>query len=119
MSSSKKPIIKTPQQIAEIREAGKYLNELLLLIKSKSHAGVSLIELEQYAVAYIASHPNIKGCFKGYHGFPANLCLSVNDCLVHGIPDKTVLKNADLLKIDAGITYKKGIADSAISIVVG
>jgi len=53
---------------------------------------------------YIKEH-NLKGSFKGYEGFPANLCLSVNDCVVHGIPDEYVLKNGDVLKIDCGITY--------------
>jgi methionyl aminopeptidase len=45
--------------------------------------------------------------------------LSVNDCVVHGIPDDYILKNGDLLKIDCGITYKGGITDSAISVVIG
>lgn len=99
-------LIKTPQQINTIRESGKYLNELLLYIKSQSKAGVSLIELETMAQKWL-NQRNLKGAFKGYEGFPANLCLSVNDCVVHGIPDETVLKNGDLLKIDAGVIYEK------------
>jgi len=65
---------------------------LLLLLYGKAKAGISLIELEFIAEHYIKSH-NLKGAFKGYQGFPANLCLSVNDCVVHGIPDDYVLKN--------------------------
>jgi len=111
-------IIKTPKQIEQIREAGKYLNEMLLLLRSKAKVGMATIELEFIAEHFLKQH-NLKGPFKGYDGFPTNLCLSVNDCVVHGEPSNYVLKNGDLLKIDAGIQYQKGIADSAISLVIG
>lgn len=110
--------IKTPQQIAHIRESGKYLNELLLLIRERAKPGIATIELEFVAEHFIAKH-QLKGAFKGYDGFPANLCLSLNDCVVHGEPDATVLTSGDLLKIDAGLIYKGGISDSAISVVIG
>ena len=110
-------LIKTPQQIENIRESGKYLNELLLKLKNEVQAGMTLLDLELYAEQYISKN-NLKWAFKGYQWFPANLCLSVNDCVVHGIPDNYVLKNGDLLKIDCGVIYNKGISDSAISIVV-
>lgn len=115
---SKKIIYKTPQQIAHIRESGKYLTQLLHLIREHALPGVSLLELEEQAETFIRKH-HLKGAFKGYGGFPANLCLSVNDCVVHGIPDATILKPGDLLKIDAWINYKEGISDAAISIVIG
>lgn len=111
-------IIKTSQQISNIRESGKYLTELLYKLYHATQVGVALIELEFIAEDYIKKN-NLKWAFKNYHGFPANLCLSVNDCVVHGIPDDYILKNGDLLKIDCGITYKGGITDSAISVVVG
>lgn len=110
-------IIKTPQQISNIRESGKYLTELLYKIHNASNAGMALIELEFIAEDYMKKN-DIKWSFKNYNGFPANLCLSVNDCVVHGIPDEYVLKNWDLLKIDCGVTYKWWITDSAVSIVV-
>lgn len=110
--------IKTPKQIENIRESGKYLNEMLYLLRDKARAGVELIELEFIADHFIKMN-NLKGAFKGYDGFPTNLCLSVNDCAVHGVPDDYVLKNGDLLKIDAGVIYEKGYSDSAISVVIG
>lgn len=88
----KKATIKTPEQIALIREAGRYHNELLLILMKAAKAGVSLLDLEQIAVDFLKKN-NLKGSFKGYNGYPANLCLSVNDCVVHGIPDRYVLKN--------------------------
>lgn len=109
--------IKTAAQIENIRKSGIYLNELLLKIKDACKPGIALIELEFIAEDYLKKN-NIKWAFKGYQWFPANLCLSLNDCLVHGIPDDTILKNGDLLKVDCGVNYKWGITDSAISIVI-
>lgn len=111
-------ITKTPKQIDNIREAGKYWLELMTDLRDRSKAWVALIELENHADDYMRKH-QIHGSFKWYNWFPANLCLSVNDCVVHGIPDDYVLKNSDLLKIDMGVTYEKCIADAAISLVVG
>jgi len=110
-------IIKTQAQINNIRESGKHLNEILELTRNASKAGVSLIELEDIAEKYLKKH-NLKWAFKWYEWYPANLCLSVNDCVVHWIPDKYVLKNWDLLKIDCGVTYNKWISDAAVSLVV-
>lgn len=110
-------LIKTTQQISNIRESGKYLTELLYKLYHATEVGRPLIELEFIAEDYIKKN-NLKWAFKNYHWFPANLCLSVNDCVVHWIPDDYILKNWDLLKIDCWITYKWGITDSAISIVI-
>ena len=114
----RKIIYKTEDQVNNIREAGKYLTELLLLTREKAQPGVSLIELEEIAQAFMDKN-RVHGAFKGYEGFPANLCTSVNDCVVHGIPDKTILKDGDLLKIDAGVVFNKNIADAAYSVVIG
>jgi len=116
--AKEKIIIKTPEQIKNISVAGQYHRELMLKLQAATQPWIALIELEQIAQDFL-SQKKLIWSFKGYSGFPANLCLSVNDCLVHGIPDKYVLKSGDLLKIDAWVTYKKGIADAAISIVVG
>lgn len=115
---SSKIITKTSEQIAYIREAGKYWLELMTELRDRSRAWVTLMELENHADDYMRKH-NIRWSFKWYQWFPANLCLSVNECVVHGIPDNYVLKNGDLLKIDMGITYQHCIADAAISIVIG
>lgn len=98
-------IIKTPEQIAGIREAGKHLTHLLHLVRDASLPGKTLLELEDIAAQYLKQH-DLRGTFVGHHGYKHNLCLSVNDCVVHGIPDRYMLKQGDLLKIDAGVTYK-------------
>lgn len=115
---AKKIILKTPEQIEQIRYAGKHLTTLLRALVDQAQPGVSLLALEAWASEYLAQH-QLTGSFKGYQGYPANLCLSVNSCVVHGIPDATILAPWDLLKIDAGVTYQGMIADSAVSVVVG
>lgn len=110
--------IKTPEQIRNITDSCAYLTEMLLYLRDQTKAGMTLLEVENLSQTWLDKR-NLKGAFKGYEGFPANLCLSVNDCVVHGIPDETILKNGDLLKIDAGIIYKKGVSDSAISLIIG
>lgn len=114
----KKAHIKTTQQIDNIREAGKYLTELLHLTYNNAKPGVVLLELEQAADQFLRMN-NVRGAFKWYQWFPANLCLSINDCVVHGIPDETILQPGDVLKIDVWVTYNDNIADAAISMVVG
>lgn len=111
-------IIKTQEQIKNIRKSGQYLTQLLGILRKNCKVWVSLIELENIAQDFMDKN-NVKWAFKGYDWFPANLCLSVNDCVVHGIPDDYVLKNGDLLKVDCGIIYNKWISDSAFAIVIG
>lgn len=82
---------KTPQQVELIRSAGRYLTELLKLVRDASKPGVTLLELEALAATYLKEN-NVKGTFIGHHGYKHNLCLSVNDCIVHGIPDRYELQ---------------------------
>lgn len=117
MSANDWIIIKNKQQIEWIREAWKYLNELLYLMRDNCKVWVSLIELEDLAQNFMDKN-NVKWTFKWFDWFPANLCLSVNDCVVHGIPDDYVLKNWDLLKVDTWVTHNKFVSDSAFSIVI-
>lgn len=115
---SKKIIYKTPEQINNIREAGKYLTELLHLSRDMAQPWVTWKDLEQHAQTFLDRN-NVTWAFKWYGGFPANLCVSINDCVVHGIPDTTPFKDGDLIKVDLWVTYKSCIADAAISFIVG
>jgi len=112
-----KIIYKTDEQLQNLKDSGKYLTELLYLMYKKAQPWVSGIELEQQAQAFIDKH-NLKWAFKGYMWFPANLCFSVNECVVHGIPNEYILQEWDLLKIDAWITYKWAISDAAWSKII-
>lgn len=112
-----KIIYKTAQEIQLLRESGKYHNELLLLLYENANVGVSLVQLEKIAWDYLIKH-KLKSAFKWFHGYPAYTCLSVNECLVHGIPDDYILKKWDLLKIDIGILYKWMVTDAAVSKII-
>ena len=110
-------LIKTPDQIQNITDSCAYLTEMLYYLREHTKAWMTLLEVEDLSQKWLDKR-NLKWAFKNYDGFPANLCLSVNDCVVHGIPDETILKNGDLLKIDAWIIYKKWFSDAAISIII-
>ncbi len=110
-------IYKSKEQLENLKDSWKYLTELLYLMYEKLQPWISAIELENIAQNYIDKH-SLKWAFKWYYWFPTNLCISVNDCVVHWIPNNYIFKEWDLVKIDAGITYKSMISDSAFSKIV-
>lgn len=113
-----KPIIKTQSQIRNIIDSGKYLTELLMILRWYCRPWVNLLDIEKQASLYIDLH-HLAWCFKWYEWYPANTCLSVNDGLVHCIPKDYILQPWDVLKVDTGIDFKWWISDAAISVIVG
>ncbi|MBA3266247.1 MAG: type I methionyl aminopeptidase [Nocardioidaceae bacterium] len=110
--------IKTPEQIAWMREAGLVVAEALSLLESAVEPGVTTRELDAIAETHIRSRgatPN----FLGYHGFPATICTSVNDEVVHGIPGDRVLREGDLVSIDCGAVVEGWHGDAAVTVAVG
>lgn len=102
------------------RVAGRIAAETLLLLADAVKTGkqLNLNQLNQMGEDYITK--NGGSCtFKGYKGFPAGVCISVNKELVHGIPKDYDLKDGDLISFDLGVTYKSAIADTAITCIVG
>jgi methionyl aminopeptidase len=112
-----KIITKSRQQIDKIRVSGQYLTELLHLTYQHCAPGTMLRDIEKIAIDYIDKH-HLIAAFKWYWWFPWYICTSLNDCVVHGIPDRTILKPGDLLKIDIGINYRWAISDAAFSVVI-
>ncbi len=111
--------IKTAEEIALLREGGKILHEILHKTAAKVVPGISTGELNEYAENLLAER-GVEGAFKGYHGFPAAMCTSVNEACVHGIPSfEYVLKEGDIIGMDFGVTYEGLITDSAITVAVG
>lgn len=110
--------IKTPQQIELMREAGLVVGETLSLLSSAVQPGVTTRELDSLAEDHIRSRgatPN----FLGYHGFPATICTSVNDEVVHGIPGGRMLQDGDLVSLDCGAIVSGWHGDAAITVPVG
>ncbi|MBU1017833.1 type I methionyl aminopeptidase [Patescibacteria group bacterium] len=112
--------IKTPEQIKAMREGGLILKEALLAAEKAVQPGISTYELDQIAEKTIVSHKGAKPGFKGYRGFPATLCTSVNEEVVHGMPSRDrILKEGDIVGIDCGVYYKNLYTDACITVMVG
>lgn len=110
--------IKTPQQIQAIKASAKILSQTLEYLESLVKPGITPLQLDQTAEQKIRSL-GAEPAFKGFHGFPSTLCTSVNDTVVHGIPNKKPLKEGDIITIDCGVLYKGMYSDSAITVAVG
>lgn len=110
--------LKSEEEIELIRESsllvGKTLAEVARLVKP----GVTTKQLDAIAEEFIRDNGGVPG-FKGYHGFPATLCTSVNEVVVHGIPGNYALKDGDIISIDCGVKKNGYFGDSAYTFAVG
>ena len=110
--------IKTPAQLAVMRQAGLVVARTLALVAAEVRAGITTSELDEVAAESIRSEGALPS-FLGYHGFPAHICVSVNDEVVHGIPGARVLSEGDLVSIDCGAIVEGWHGDAALSVPVG
>ena len=111
--------LKNPDQIGKMREAGALLYEVLQKLREAVKPGMSTAALDVYAEQLIRKNHAIPS-FLHYHGFPATLCTSVDDVVVHGIPsEKTILREGSILSIDCGLILDGWQADSAFTMGVG
>ncbi len=111
--------IKNSEQIVKMREAGALLHMVLQEVSRKVEPGITTAELDRYAEQLIRRH-HAKPSFLGYEGYPATLCTSVDDQVVHGIPSKRqVLREGSILSIDCGLVLDGWQADSALTVPVG
>lgn len=111
-------ILKSDREIGYLRDAGQIVAETFVEIKKAVKPGVTTLELDQIAEKYIKSRGAIPA-FKGYHGFPGNICASVNEEVVHGIPGLRKLKSGDNVSIDIGAVINGYNGDAAITVPVG
>ena len=110
--------IKTLSNIRAMAEGGRLLYEALELLKSEIRPGISTKDLNKSAECYIIKNGAVPG-FKGYGGFPAGVCISVNEQVIHGIPSGRTLKRGDIVSLDAGVYYKGFHTDAARTYAVG
>ena len=108
----------TPAQIASLRKGGRILHDCLKYVASLVRPGVATLELNRAAETFIRDHGAAPG-FKGYRGYPATLCTSVNEVCVHGMPGKHVLQEGDIIALDCGVLYEKLYTDACVSVPVG
>lgn len=110
--------IKTSEEIEIMAEAGKILARVMAEISKMVKPGVRTIELDKAAEALILSL-EARPAFKGYEEFPATLCVSVNEILVHGVPSNYELKEGDIVSLDGGVLYEGYYSDMAVTLPVG
>lgn len=110
--------IKSKEEIELIREASQTLSKVILVLKGFVRGGVTTADLDQKAKELIINFGGIPA-FKGYRGFPGNICTSVNEVVVHGIPGKRKLKEGDVLSLDIGVKLNGYFSDMAVTLAVG
>jgi methionyl aminopeptidase len=110
--------IKTPDQVDVMRRAGLVVGRTLEVLRAAVRPGVSTIELDAIAEDSIRS-AGATPSFLGYQGFPASICASVNDEVVHGIPGERVLADGDVISIDCGAIFDGWHGDAAVTVAVG
>jgi methionyl aminopeptidase len=111
-------IRKSTKEIEKMRAAGRVVADTHVKLMAMIEPGITLRQLDQFAEANIRSYGAIP-TFKGYRGFPATLCTSINEEVVHGIPSDRVLKEGEIVSIDCGATLDGFVGDSAITVPIG
>jgi methionyl aminopeptidase len=111
-------IRKSPEELDRMRRAGRLVGHTLTVVTEAARPGVNLLELDALAERTIRAAGAVPS-FKGYHGFPATLCLSPNDWIVHGIPGDYRLREGDILSVDCGAIVEGYHGDAAVTIPVG
>lgn len=112
-------MIKTAAELEQMRASGRILREVHNAIAPIVKPGATTMDLENVAVTKIAEF-GVQAAFKGYHGYPAALCTSINEEVVHGIPNaRRVLKDGDIVSIDCGVILDGFYSDAAVTYAVG
>ncbi len=111
-------IIKTPEEIEKMRIANQIVAKALLKLKEIVKPGITTAELDSVAEESIRG-AGARPSFKGYRGYPASLCASINEVVVHGIPGKRKLQEGDIIGLDLGAEYEGYYGDAAITLPVG
>lgn len=110
--------IKSPREIAIMAEGGKILAKIMAELKRRVKSGITTKQLDKVAEDLVLKY-GAKPSFKGYQGFPATLCTSVNEEIVHGLPSERILKEGDIVSLDLGLFYKGFHTDMAVTLPVG
>ena len=107
-----------PDEIAKMRKAGRVVAEMLEVTSSAARPGVTTAQLDRVA-RDVLERRSARSNFLGYHGFPAVICTSPNNVIVHGIPDEYVLREGDIISLDCGAIVEGYHGDAAVTVAVG
>ena len=116
--AARRPSIKSPRELEAMRQAGQVVARMIAAITRAVEPGMTTKDLDDVAVQELRRN-GAKPAFLGYMGFPATICTSVNEEIVHGIPGKRVLQNGDLVKCDVGAIVDGMHGDAAVTLPVG
>jgi methionyl aminopeptidase len=111
-------VCKSPAELAKMRAASQVVAQVLEELMAMVAPGVSTADLDAAAESKVRA-AGAEPAFKGYHGYPATLCASVNEQVIHGIPSKTALKSGDIVSLDMGVKMNGYYGDSAVTVAVG
>lgn len=110
--------IKKPSEIEKLRVSNAYVAKTLNHLRTYVRPGMTLAQINQMGEEFIASL-DARPAFKGLYGFPAGVCTSLNEVIIHGIPDDTVVKEGDILGLDIGVEKEGWYGDAAITMPIG
>ncbi len=110
--------LKTAEELERMRKAGRIVGQLLKCLADRVAPGMKTKQLDEVARKFIHEH-GAEPIFLGYRGFPASICVSINEEVVHGIPGERVIREGDLVSLDAGAKVEGYCADAAITVGVG
>jgi len=111
-------ILKLPDEIEKARVSNRIVAEVLSKLREQVKPGVKTKDLDKFAEE-IAEKRGAKPAFKGYHGYPHSLCISINEVVVHGMPSERVLEEGDIVGLDFGVCYNGFFGDATITLPVG
>ena len=112
-------IIKSPQEVGAMRRAGSMVGRFFEEVREKVRPGITTYHLEEFAEEFVSRH-GVRAAFKGYLGYPASLCTSVNEEVVHGIPSRSrELREGDIVSLDFGVLCDGFYGDAARTFPVG
>jgi len=107
------------QDLKIMRKAGKVAATILKKLKGFVKPGISTKDIEQFFEEELSKYPGMEAAFKGFMGYPASCCVSVNEEIIHGIPSQKLIKDGDLVSVDLGIKYQGLFVDTAYTYTVG
>ncbi len=109
----------TSSELATMRQAGKAASSILKKLRGFLEPGIFTKDIEKFFEIELAKYPGMDMAFKGFMGYPASCCVSVNEEIIHGIPSGKLVKNGDIVSVDLGVKYKGLFVDTAYTYTVG
>lgn len=110
--------LKSEEELRELKDSGRILAKVMRELAKSVKPGVTTLELDKLAEKLVRAEEALPA-FKGYRGFPATLCTSINEEIVHGIPSERRLAEGDIIGIDLGVNYRGYFSDAAITLAIG